>query len=67
MKKWNLSYNRGEEIFELIIRDSSGGKIETFKGFIKDFPRIVKIMERKYGITIKSRKDRDLDWLKEDY
>ena len=63
--KWDLG--SGEEIFELIIRDSSGGKIETFKGFIKEFPRVVRIMERKYGIIIKPKKDRDLDWLKEDF
>ena len=63
--KWDLGH--GEEIFELIIRDASGGKIDTFKGLIKDFPRVIKIIERKYGIGTAPKKDRDLDWLKEDF
>jgi len=61
--RWNQG---GEEIFELIIRDSSGAKLESFKGNMKDFPRIIKIIERKYGLVFK-KKDADLDWLKRDF
>jgi hypothetical protein len=64
MKKLRIDYNRGDEIIEIIIRDSSGAKIDTFKSSMKDFPRILRIIERKYGLNLK--KDRDIDWLKKD-
>lgn len=65
--KFNLRYNRGGEIIELIVRDSSGTKIDVFKCSIKDFPRIIKIIEKKYGLNISRKSDRDIDWLRGDY
>lgn len=66
-RSFNLKYNRGGEIIEIIIRDSSGAKIDTFKCSINDFPKIIKIIERKYGIKVYPKKDRDIDWLRGDY
>lgn len=62
MSRIKIDYNRGGEIIEVIIRDSSGAKIDTFKCQMKDFPRILNIIEKKYGL----RKDRDIDWLRGD-
>ena len=58
-------YSEGERI-ELIIRDSSGGKIDVFKCSIKEFWRIMPVLKKKYGFVFHSgRRDKDLDWLKD--
>ena len=64
MRRFNLSYNNGGEIIDLVIRDGSGRKIDTFKCSLKDFPKIVNTIKRKYGIVFKQEVDKDLEWLK---
>ncbi len=58
-----IRYNSGKEIFEIKIKNSDGSIIGKWVFMKDDFPKWVKIMERKYGIETKE-KDRDLDWLK---
>jgi len=57
--------NRGEEIFEGVIRSSSGEKIDSFKFPLSQFYKVVGIVKRKYGVEIYNKnKDKDLSWLK---
>ena len=51
--------NSNEEIVEVIIRDSCGGKIDTFKCSMSNFKKVSNMVMRKYGSY-----DKDLDWLK---
>jgi len=69
----SFGYNRSGEVVEIIIRDFSGAKIETFKFHINDKATANKIMNliyKKYGFepTINPKEivneDRDIDWLK---
>ena len=69
----SFGYNRSGEVVEIIIRDFSGAKIETFKFNISDKStanRIMNLIYRKYGFepTISAKEsvneDRDIDWLK---
>lgn len=59
-----------EEIFELIIKDETGRKIEEWKCLKADFPKVMKIITNKHGLNVKvivkrdERKDRDLEWIK---
>jgi hypothetical protein len=58
-----MRYNEGGEIIEIIIRDSSGAKIETHKFQANDVKRanyILNSIKRKYGLG-ESRGD--MDWL----
>ena len=67
---FDIEYNRhnGEQV-ELIIKDYSGKKIDTFKWNLSDKKlerKLFNIVRRKYGmfkVEIPSP-DRDLDWLK---
>ena len=69
----SFGYNRSGEVVEIIIRDFSGAKIETFRFHINDKVNANKVMSliyRKYGfeptITTKENidEDRDINWLK---
>jgi hypothetical protein len=53
-----------EQIFETIILDVDGRKLETWKVMKKDYPRVLKILNQKWGLNliIKDKKERDLDW-----
>ena len=54
-----------EEIFETIVLDSDGRKLENWKCMKKDFPKVVKILNSKFGLrmTIKEQEEnKDLDW-----
>jgi|TARA_R100000750_G_C2302050_1_gene79225 hypothetical protein len=55
----------GGEIAELIIRDSYGGKMDSFKCPLKDIFKFINIVQDKYGLTppSKKKKAKDLDWL----
>ena len=60
-----FKYNEGGEIIEIIIRESSGAKIESYKFHTSDIERanrILGIIKKKYGLD-KQKKDRDIDWL----
>ena len=64
-----FEYSRKCEKVELIIRDYSGAKIDTFKWNIGDKnieKKIYNIVKNKYGLFKPEvqPKDKDLDWLK---
>jgi len=64
-----LKYNRSGEVVEVIIREASGGKIESWKFTSGDKQKaklVGKILLEKYGINFKPEIDRDLNWLKKD-
>ena len=63
-----MAFSFSGEFCELIIRESSGAKLETFKWSLdnKQLERkIFSIIKNKYGIFAIEKRDRDLDWLKE--
>jgi len=56
-----------EEIFETIIKDCDGRKIEEWRVMKSDYPKVLKIINSKYGLGIIIRDKsvpRDLDWVK---
>jgi len=56
-----------EELFETIVYDQYGTRLERWKCMKKDFPKVVKILTNKFGLkmVIKDKKeDLDLDWAK---
>jgi len=58
-------YNEGGEIIEVIVRESNGAKIESYRFSVSDVNNSIKILEiikKKYGLT--DKKDKDIDWLK---
>ena len=65
-------YNQGADIIELVIRDSTGAKIDTYKFNSNDkelSKKINGIISWKYGFNVSSKpsseeKDKDLSWLK---
>ena len=64
-----FEYNRRGEKVELIIRDFSGAKIDTFKWNIGDKileKKIYLILKKKYGLFRPEIPiiDKDLEWLK---
>lgn len=63
-KKFKLDYHTGGDVIEIIIRDITGAKIDTFKCNFKNFPDIIRIISRKYGLKFEYKKD-DLGWLKD--
>jgi len=51
---------------EIIIRESSGAKIESHKFMIKDKKKTKSILyslRKKYGLNDFEKKDSDIDWL----
>lgn len=64
-----FEYNRKGEKAELVIRDYSGAKLDTFKWSIGDKNlerKIYKIVKNKYGLFKPeiNPQDKDLEWLK---
>jgi len=63
-----IKSNEFGEIIEVIVRDFSGAKIESYKFRVKDkdkASKIFRVLKSKYGFEIsKPKKDIDLDWLK---
>ena len=60
-----FKYNEGGEIIEIIIRDNTGAKIDTYKfklNNIKLANQILATIKKKYGLG--ETKDKDIDWLK---
>ena len=57
-----------EEIFTTVVEDMDGRKLEEWKVMKKDFPRVVKVLNNKFGLGMriieKDERDRDLDWTK---
>ena len=62
-----MRYNEGGEIIEIIIRDSSGAKIENHKFQVNDkrvAKNILGSIMHKYGLTANAKKDdEDIGWL----
>ena len=59
-------YNDGGEVIEIIIRESSGAKIESYKFNVSDTERsktVMNLIRKKYGLQDLKKKDRDMDWL----
>jgi len=55
------------EIFELVVKDQNGHKIEDWKCMKNDFPKVVKIIFSKYGFKSEAKVpegNKDLDWAK---
>jgi len=55
------------EIFELVVKDQNGHKIEDWKCMKNDFPKVVKIIFSKYGFKSEQKVpegNKDLDWAK---
>ena len=52
-------------VFELKAWDKDGGKIEQWKIMKQDFPRVIKLIAKKYGFRIYVKEGQcssDLDW-----
>jgi len=58
-----FKYNEGGEIIEIIIRDNTGAKIETYKFKLGDkrADKVLQNIRKKYGLN--ETKDKDMDWL----
>lgn len=61
-------FRHGNEglIVEIVIRESSGAKIESHKFMITDKNKtkgILYMLKKKYGLNDFSKKDSDIDWL----
>jgi len=70
MKKniW-FRYGTGGETIEIIVRDPSGAKLESWRADVQDKKKIrniYTIIKRKYNINlfvINKKEDKDLNWL----
>jgi len=54
-----------EELFEVSVKDLDGKKLENWRVMKRDFPRVVKILNKKFGlgmIIIDKKRKTDLDW-----
>ncbi len=56
-------YNRRGISFEIIVRDETNAKLDTFRTNTKNFPRILNILKKKYGV-MNINNNKDLDWVK---
>lgn len=64
-----MSFNRvrfgTNEIFETIVKDANGRKIEEWKCMKEDYPKVVKILFKKFGLIMEKKEpegNKDLDW-----
>jgi len=57
-----INYNSSGEVFNIKIEDTSGRLLDKWKFMAKDFAKWVNIIANKYGISLKPKKDKDLDW-----
>ncbi len=55
-----------EEIFETSVRDIDGREVAKWKVLKRDFPNVIRILNKKFGMGIKvvdlKGRDKDLDW-----
>lgn len=54
-----VSYNQGDEILEVVVRDQTGSKIETRRcniGDAKECGKIMRWLKEKYGFKMKVEK-----------
>jgi len=55
-----------EAIIEIVIREASGAKVESYRFKIKDEKKtksIMGLLKHKYGFNDFPKKDKDIDWL----
>lgn len=55
-----------ETLIEIIVREASGAKIESYKFKIKDKKQtrtIMNLLKHKYGFDVFPKKDKDISWL----
>jgi len=58
-----------EEIFTTVVEDMDGRELEKWKVMKRDYPQVVRILIKKFGLNIKiidknrNNKDRDIDWV----
>ncbi len=56
-----------DEIFEVVVKDQNGRKVEEWKCMKKDFPKVVKVLFNKFGLKMEEKipeGNKDLDWAK---
>lgn len=56
-----------DEIFEIIVKDANGHKVEEWKCMKKDFPKVINILLKKFGLKMETKEqvgNKDLDWAK---
>ena len=60
-----------EEIFTTVVEDLDGREIERWRVHKRDYPKVAKILSKKFGLNAKiiindnkQKEDKDLDWLK---
>jgi len=52
-----------EEIFIIVVQDQSGKEKEKWTCLKRDFHKVVRILDEKYGLNIhRKRNNKDLDW-----
>ena len=66
MKFSSINQN-GEELFITIVKDEMGNDLDKWKVRKKDYPRILRLLNKKYGLGVyiidrKKKKDKDLEW-----
>ena len=60
-----IRYNSGEGLVKVRIEEDSGALIERWTIMMSDLGSWFRIMKKKYGNRVESKKDnRDLDWLR---
>ena len=60
MKFKKARFLDGKFLFELKVLDETGRKLESWRVVDEDFPKLSRLLIKKYGI----KKERDLDWAK---
>lgn len=64
-----IRYDGSEEIFELKVSDGTGRQLARWKSMKRDFPEVIRILDKQFGFGIKivdkrdEKIDRDLDWI----
>lgn len=51
-----------EEVFILVVQDQNGREKEKWTVLKRDFHKVVRILDKKYGIYVKKKRDKDLEW-----
>lgn len=52
-----------EEIFIVVVQDQSGKEKEKWTALKRDFHKVVRILDKKYGLNVwKKKENKDLDW-----
>jgi len=66
------SQSKGKGLrLHIVIMDSNFAKIGTFKCLSEDFPKILKTIHYKFGISTREervkdkKRDKDIDWLRD--